>query len=64
LDGVEPPHVNVRKERKEAKFWLDEVRLARNQRDTDKEIGEIATVVRRHRSPFLEKWHEHLATWR
>lgn len=59
LDGVEPPHVHARKDRKECKIWLAEVRLARNRRCSDQEINEIMAVARERQAEFLERWHEH-----
>ncbi len=57
LDGQEPPHVHARKDRKEAKFWLADVRLARNKRCTDRELNELIAVVHERRAMFLESWH-------
>ncbi len=59
LDRDEPPHVHVRKDRKEVKIWLNEIRVARNRRCTPKELRDILTVAARHRSEFMEMWNEH-----
>lgn len=32
VDEAEPPHVHVRRDRDEAKFWLDPVQLAHNKK--------------------------------
>lgn len=61
LDCLEPPHVHVRKDRKELKIWLADLSVARNQRCTAKDISDILSVVQVHKSAFLEKWHEHFA---
>lgn len=59
LDSNEPPHIHIRKDRKETKIWLERVEVARNKRCTDKELNDLLDVVRLHRTDFLEKWHEH-----
>lgn len=59
LDRFEPPHVHIRRDRKEAKIWLHTLEVARNKRCTDKELNELTVVVRENRQAFLEKWHEH-----
>ena len=59
LEGTEPPHVHARKDRKEAKFWLDPVRLARNRRCADHEVNALLAVVAERRAGLLEDWHEH-----
>lgn len=59
LDSAEPPHVHIRKDRKEAKVWLENPAVARNKRCTDKELNELLDVVKSHRQEFLERWNEH-----
>ena len=59
LDRDEPPHIHVRKDRKEAKIWLERLQVVRNKRCTDKELKELLDVVALHQQEFLEKWHEH-----
>ncbi|MDP3315824.1 MAG: DUF4160 domain-containing protein [Devosia sp.] len=59
LDSAEPPHVHIRKDRKEAKVWLENTAVARNKRCTDKELNELLDVVKSHRQEFLERWNEH-----
>ncbi len=61
LDRMEPPHVHVRKERRELKVWLKDISVARNQRCSPKDISDILSVVEVHKDAFLEKWHEHFA---
>jgi hypothetical protein len=59
LDFAEPPHIHIRKDRKETKIWLENMAIARNKRCTDKELNELLDVVRSHRQEFLERWNEH-----
>jgi hypothetical protein len=59
LDRFEPPHVHIRKERKETEIWLERLVIARNRRCTDKELHQLLGVVTAHQQEFLEKRHEH-----
>jgi len=59
LDAVEPPHIHVRKDRKETKIWLNSLEIARNKRCTAQELNVLVKVVEEHRGEFLERWHEH-----
>jgi hypothetical protein len=56
----EPPHIHVRRERLEAKFWLTPlVRLARAGRFRPYELNEIARLVEMNQQEFLEAWNEY-----
>ena len=57
-DGGEPSHIHVEREDKEAKFWLDPVRLARSRGFIRKEISRIRRLVVEHREELLESWNE------
>jgi hypothetical protein len=59
LDRLEPPHVHIRKDRKETKIWLKQLTIARNKRCTEKDLNELLAVVGGNQGEFLEKWHEH-----
>jgi hypothetical protein len=59
-DRTEPPHVHVRRDRNEAKFWLEpEVRLARAGGFADRELNVIGQLIVEHREYLLEQWHDH-----
>lgn len=59
-ENNEPPHVHVRRERFEAKFWLEPiVALAQNWGFARHEVNELARLVEQNRPLLLEKWHEH-----
>ena len=50
----------MKRERFEAKFWLDPlVELAQNWGYAPHEVNEIRRLVQAHRQTLLEKWHEH-----
>lgn len=55
----EPPHVHVDKGEASAKFWLENVGLARNIGFSAGELGELHRIVRENRSMFMEAWHGH-----
>lgn len=59
LDRDEPPHVHIRKDRKETKIWIERLAIARNKRCTDQELNDLLGVVKDHQQEFLEKWNEH-----
>jgi hypothetical protein len=55
-DLEEPPHVHVGKEGKEAKFWLDPIRLAKSRRFREEELFEIERILAEYVSDLLEAW--------
>lgn len=57
-DQSEPSHIHVERESKEAKFWLEPVRLARSHGFAAKEINEIEKLVVDNRQLLLERWNE------
>jgi len=59
LDRSEPPHVHVRKDRKELKLWLDPVHVAYNRRVPDHEVNAIIDVVNEHRKEFIDAWNRY-----
>jgi hypothetical protein len=44
-DGGEPPHVHVRRDRFEAKFWLEPVKQAANVGFGDHELNRVRRLV-------------------
>ncbi len=59
-ENNEPPHIHVKADRSQAKFWLEAVRLASNHGFRAHELTEIERIVREHATELLEAWHEHL----
>ena len=53
----EPPHVHIDRSGASAKFWLENISLARNAGFSAKGLGEAQRLVRDHRNRFLEAWH-------
>lgn len=54
----EPPHVHVDRDDKSAKFWLSDVRLARNRGFAAHEVRRIERSVRLHQTQLMEAWNE------
>ena len=59
-ENNEPPHIHVKAESDQAKFWLDPARLAFNYGFKAHELNEIERIIREHQAELLEAWHEHL----
>jgi hypothetical protein len=54
----EPPHVHVRKDNMEAKYWLTpDVRRAWSKRLDPRTLKMIETVVNDRRDEFEDQWH-------
>jgi hypothetical protein len=59
-EGSEPPHVHVKAEGDEAKFWLRPVALEWNHGFRGRDLNEIERLVVQHADVLLEAWNEHL----
>jgi hypothetical protein len=59
-EGQEPPHVHIKADGNQAKFWLDPIALASNYGFKAYELNEIERITREHQAELLEAWHEHL----
>lgn len=59
-EGLEPPHIHIKADRNQAKFWLDPVTLASNYGFKAYELNEIERITQENRTKFLEAWNEHL----
>ena len=57
-DGGEPPHVHVERDDCEAKFWLDPVRLERNQGFNTKEVRRLWKMIAMRQILFMEGWND------
>ena len=58
----EPPHVHVKRDRSEAKVWLNNGSLVWRQGFSDREIGVILRLVADHREELLDSWHVFFGT--
>ena len=59
-EGIEPPHIHVKADKDEAKFWLDPLELAANYGFKARELNEVELLVRKYQVEFMEAWREHL----
>lgn len=58
----EPPHVHIDRENASAKFWTENVALARNIGFSAKELGILLRLVREHQQTLLGAWYEYFGT--
>jgi hypothetical protein len=58
-EGIEPPHIHVRRDSAMAKFWLNPVVLAFNAGFTARELRQIGKLVIEHQLTWTEKWNEY-----
>jgi hypothetical protein len=64
LDKGEPPHVHVRRDRSDVKFWLSRgdppsVELAKDRGFPGHEVRKARKLVEKHRKQLLEEWHDY-----
>ncbi len=57
-DRDEPSHVHVERDREQAKFWLDPVRLQSNQGFSRPELNRIQQLVEDNQAQLLAGWHD------
>lgn len=57
-DLDEPIHVHVGKERKEAKYWMTPVALAKSRRFRDHELNEIERILAEYQDDIQAAWHK------
>jgi hypothetical protein len=58
-EGSEPPHIHVRCNEGEAKFWLMPVSLANNRGVPLHNLREIERLIFEHKLLFIEKYNEY-----
>ena len=59
FDCAEPPHVHVRRERSEAKFWVNPMDLAWNHGFSPTELNQLRRIIIENEPLIIEAWHEH-----
>lgn len=59
-DLAERPHVHVRREGKQAKFWLTPVELFQNKGYADYELSRIERILDKNRMRLLALWEEEM----
>ena len=59
-ENNEPAHVHMKRDKKEAKFWLEPVvELAQNWGFARHELNELRRLVEKNQQELLESWHDH-----
>ena len=58
----EPPHVHVDKDLLTAKYWLDSVRLARNNGFPPHQLRRIRSIIEGNQLTLLEAWYGYFGT--
>jgi hypothetical protein len=53
----EPPHVHVQRDRNEAKFWLDPVRLERGGGFPRHELRDVRRLLETHERDLPDAWN-------
>ncbi len=56
-DGIEPPHVHVERDDRIAKIWLHDLSFARQSGFSARELSQILSIARAHRSQLQEAWN-------
>jgi hypothetical protein len=60
-EGIEPPHVHIRRERATAKFWLDPVALSSASGFPAQELRRLEALVTENKKRFQEVWHAYFS---
>lgn len=58
-EGLEPPHIHVKADKDEAKFWLGEIGVAANYGFRAHDLNEIKRIVSDHQDELMEAWNEY-----
>ena len=58
LDRDEPPHVDIVKDGKSLKVWLQKLEIARNTGYNDREIAQLLAVVAERRNDWIGAWND------
>lgn len=61
-DAPEPPHIHVKRDSAEAKFWLSPVLYEHSTRFSEHELRKIQSIVTQHEQELLEAWNEFFST--
>jgi hypothetical protein len=60
-DAPEPPHIHVKRDNAEAKYWLGPVRYERSNHFSKQELRKIQSIVVAHERELLEVWNEYFS---
>lgn len=57
----EPPHIHVKADEDQAKFWLNPTLLASNYGFSSRELNELERLIKQNEAIFLEAWNEYFS---
>lgn len=57
LVSGEPPHVHVKRDGNEVKFWLKSIDMHSNSGFTDNELKKIEKIVKKNQKSLLKRWN-------
>ena len=60
-EGQEPPHIHVKADDDEAKFWLDPIGLASSYGFSGSELTKIELIVSEHQAELTGAWNEYFS---
>jgi hypothetical protein len=60
-ENNEPPHIHVKAESDQAKFWLTPIELASSHGFRGQELNEIEKIIQEHLQELIEAWHEYFS---
>lgn len=60
-ENNEPPHIHIKAESDQAKFWLNPIELATSHGFKAQELNEIEKIIGEHLQELIEAWHEYFS---
>jgi hypothetical protein len=60
-DEPEPPHIHIKRDQAEAKFWLSPVTYERSRGFPEHELRKIQSIVTQYERELLEAWNEYFS---
>ncbi len=61
-ENDEPPHIHVRRDDCEAKYWLEPVTLAGNWGFPRRELTRVRGMVEQHREFLIQAWNDYFGS--
>jgi hypothetical protein len=60
-EGNESPHIHIESDENYAKFWLEDIVLAKSVGYNAKELNEIRGIISENIRFIKDKWHEYFS---
>ena len=58
-DAPEPPHIHIKRDDSEAKYWLSPVQYERSRDFPEHELRKIQSIIEEHERELVEAWNEY-----